>query len=231
MVRAMVKTQTFERKTTDGAIPLVITADEGPSLPTLVVVPSIFGVGDDLLAQMNELASGAIVVAMDPFWRVDPGAVGYDDAPRAVARMKALDMAACYRDVVSILGWAKNHPRGNGTVTILGICFGGPFSLLAAADGHVDGVATWHGSRMQHFLERVADMTCPMVHHVGGADAVVPPEAVDALRAAFAEREDVSIVVHPGAAHGFTHRGNQHHDERAEEAAMADVAALLRHLA
>lgn len=230
MLTPMVKTQTFDKKTKDGAIPLVISAAEGPNLPSLVIVPSIFGVADDLVAQMETLASSSIVVAMDPFWRVKPGALSYADTREALERMKALDMAKCYEDVRAVVRWAKGHPRCNGNVAILGICFGGPFALLAAADGVVDGVATWHGSRMQHFLDRADAMACPMTHHFGDADAMVPPEAVEAIRVAFDGRDDVAITVHKDAAHGFSQRGNSHFDPAAEGAAMADVAALLDHL-
>ncbi|MEQ8276038.1 MAG: dienelactone hydrolase family protein [Deltaproteobacteria bacterium] len=226
----MVKTDTYAKKTEGGAIPLTICAGEGSELPSLVVVPSIFGVTDDVVAQMQELAERAVIVALDPFWRVEAGPISYADPQRALARMQQLDLQACFRDVVTTLRWTANHPRTHGRVAMLGICFGGPFALLAAADGLLAGVATWHGSRMQHFLDRAADMTCPMVHHVGGNDAVVPREALEQIESAFAGRADVQVVVHEGAAHGFTHRGNQHHDPVAERAAMQDVAALLEHL-
>lgn len=226
----MVKTDTYAKKTDGGAIPLTICAGDGEDLPSLVVVPSIFGVTEDLVAQMQELADAAIVVALDPFWRVEAGPLSYAEAQRAVGRMQKLDLAACHRDVVTTIRWAANHPRANGRVAMLGICFGGPFALLAAADGLLAGVATWHGSRMQHFLGRKDEMRCPMIHHCGGNDAAVPREAIDAIRSAFADRDDVQIVVHDGAAHGFTHRGNQHHDPVAEGAAMRDVRALLDHL-
>ncbi len=226
----MVKTDTYAKKTDGGAIPLTICAGEGADLPGLVVVPSIFGVTEDLTAQLEELAERAVVVALDPFWRVEAGPISYADAPAALARMQKLDLAACYRDILTTLRWVANHPRTSGRVAMLGICFGGPFALLAAADGHLAGVATWHGSRMQHFLDRAKDMQCPMIHHMGGSDAVVPADAIEAIEAAFADRDDVQVVVHPGAAHGFTHRNNQHHDPVAEQAALRDVVALLDHL-
>jgi dienelactone hydrolase len=64
--------------------------------------------------------------------------------------------------------------------------------------------------------------------HFGGADPFVPPEAVDAVRAAFAGRRDVRIIVHDGATHGFSHReAPQAYDEHAERAGMDSLRELI----
>ena len=111
----------------------------------------------------------------------------------------------------------------------LGICFGGPFVLRYAGQGRLAGVVTWHGSRMQDFLDRAAQTTCPMRHHFGEADPVTPPEAIEKVREAYAHIEDVSIVVHPGAVHGFSHDGPGF-DANACRAGLDAVRALLAKL-
>jgi carboxymethylenebutenolidase len=108
---------------------------------------------------------------------------------------------------------------------------GGPFALLAAADGLADGVVTWHGTRMEVFLERAAEMRCPMRHHFGAEDPFSPAEAVEAVRKAFHGREDVEIAVHEGASHGFSQRGlARAYHERAELAGMDAVRELIERL-
>jgi len=210
-----------------GEQPLVVAAPDGDAaLPYLLIVPSIFGVADDLVRQMEELATDAVVAAIDPFWRVEPGPLPYDDFTGAVARMNELDRQASFADWLATIHWAKAQPRCNGRVIALGICFGGPFCLLAAADGLIDGVVTWHGSAMHNFVDRASDMRCPMVHHVGGADSLVPAEAVEQIRMAFAQHNNVDIVVHDGAGHGFSHAGPAFL-ESAERAGMASARDLL----
>lgn len=213
---------------TNGEQPLLVVAPEGDaSVPYLLVVPSIFGIADDLLAQMTELSDEAAVVAFDPFWRVEPGPIDYTDFQGAIERMSQLDREACFGDWLATIHWARQQPRCNGRVVALGICFGGPFCLLAAADGLVDGVVTWHGSSMENFVDRAAEMHCPMVHHVGAADSFVPAEAVEKLRAAFASHSNVDIVLHDGAEHGFSHAGPAFL-KSAERAGMASARDLLR---
>jgi carboxymethylenebutenolidase len=208
-----------------GAVP---TATLGPAdarnVPALVVVPSIFGGAPDLLQRLSELAEGALVAVPDPFWRNSGGAIPYGDREAAFARLKGFDPARCNADLRAVVDWAKQE--GSGRVVGLGICFGGPFVLRLAAEGLLDGVVTWHGSRMEQHLERAGDVACPLRLHFGDADPVTPPEAIDAIRGAFAAHPDVSIVVHPGASHGFSHDGAAY-DPAACRAGLAAVGELI----
>lgn len=192
-------------------------------------MPSAFGVARDVQAQMEELAEDAsLVVALDPFFRGDAGPASYDDMPRVMARLQAIDRERCGRDLAAAIAWTR--AESGRPVVVLGVCFGGPFALLAAADRLVDGVVTWHGTRMENFLARAGDVQCPMRLHFGSADPLVPMKAVEALRSAFADHEDVQIVVHEGASHGFSHPDAKPYDARAERASVASLRELVRSL-
>lgn len=211
-----------------GELPLVIARAQG-SGAAVVIMPSAFGIGSDLELQMRELASDATsVVAIDPFFRDDAGPAPYDEVSRVLTRLQALNRQRAYRDFRAAIDWVRGQ-KGVDSVVALGICFGGPFALLAAADSVVDGVVTWHGTWMEKYLERAFDMRCPMRLHFGNADPFVPKQAVQAVQAAFAGRADVRVIVHEGATHGFSHRGAAAaYDERAERASMDSVRELVR---
>ena len=82
-----------------GELPLTIARSDGAGA-ALVIMPSAFGIGPDLEAQMEELAAGAsVVVAIDPFFRNDGGLAPYDDMARVMARMQALDRPRSDRDL------------------------------------------------------------------------------------------------------------------------------------
>jgi carboxymethylenebutenolidase len=213
-----------------GELPLTIARGGGAGA-AVVIVPSAFGIGADLEAQMQELAEHAtLVAAMDVFFREDAGPVPYEDRSRAMARLQGMNRARALRDLRAMIDWARLQVNG-GKAVVLGICLGGPFALLAAADGLADGVVTWHGTRMEVFLERAEDMRCPMRHHFGAEDPFSPPEAIAAVRNAFKTRTDVEIVVHEGASHGFSQRGlARAYDERAERAGMDAVRELIEEL-
>jgi carboxymethylenebutenolidase len=211
-----------------GALPLTIARSGGVGA-AVVIMPSAFGVGPDLEAQMAELAETAsVALAIDPFFREDAGPVPYDEMARVMARLQALDRQRAYRDLRAAIEWIRARESGR-RVVVLGICFGGPFALLAAADGVVDGAVTWHGTRMENYLERKAEIHCPMRLHFGGADPVVPKAAVDAIRTAFASHRDVRIIVHDGATHGYSHRAAPAaYNELAERMSMDSLRELIR---
>lgn len=212
-----------------GAIPTeVLAPEDASSVPALVVVPSIFGAAPDLLEGLARFADRALIAVPDPFWRTGGGVVPYDQHEAAVARLAGFEPGLCTADLLAVVDWARG--RSNGRVVGLGICFGGPFVLRFAGRRVLDGVVTWHGSRMEQHLERAAEIVCPLRLHFGGADPITPPEAIEKIRGVFAGHPDVSIVVHPGADHGFSHAGRAY-DEKACRAGQAAVGELLKEVA
>lgn len=208
-----------------GGVPVAVLGPaDAQRLPALVAIPSIFGGAPDLIERLAAFADQALIAVPDPFWRVGGGVIPYGDHEAAFARLKGFEPGRCVGDMRAVAQWAKRE--GNGRVVGLGICFGGPYVLRLAAEGLLHGVVTWHGSRMEQHLERAGDVTCPLRLHFGGADPVTPPEAIDAIRAAFAAHPDVSIVIHPGANHGFSHEGDAF-DPTACRAGLDAVEELL----
>ncbi len=88
---------------------------------------------------------------------------------------------------------------------------------------------TWHGSRMESFLDRADRITCPLRFHFGSADPITPPDAIEKIRTAFAGHPDVSFVVHPGLEHGFSHQGKSY-DATAAQAGLEAARELLASL-
>ncbi len=207
-----------------GALPLHVQGPLDGAHPAVVVVPSIFGPAPDLLERLGALAGDTLVVVPDPFWRTGEGHVAYNDLDAAIGRLGEFDPAACAAEMAAAVDWARD--RSNGHVVAVGICFGGPFVLRLAAADAVQGIVTWHGSRMEQHLEVVPDIGCPVRHHLGSEDPVSPPEAVEAIREAFADHDDARIVVHPGATHGFSHDGDAW-DPEAWAASFASLVELV----
>lgn len=213
----------------DGALPCAVLEPPGAAgLPGLVVVPSIFGPAPDLLETLSGLTDRARIAVPDPFWREGGGALPYAERDSAFARLRGFDAERCLRDLRASV--ERLRREGSGRVVGLGICFGGPFVLRLAAEGRLDGGVTWHGSRMERHLDGAGAIACPLRLHFGGADPVTPPEAIDAVRRAFADHPDVRIAVHPGADHGYSHEGPAY-DREALRAGLDAVAELLERCA
>ncbi|MEZ5379762.1 MAG: dienelactone hydrolase family protein [Acidimicrobiales bacterium] len=225
----MTETRTDAVAVEDGAVPIwVAEPADAANLPALVVVPSIFGPNPDLVEQARSLADIATTVVMDPFWRQGGGAVPYGEHDAAIGRLADFDRSRCRNDVAAVAQWAA--ARSNGRVVGLGICFGGPWVLTGAAHGLFAAAATWHGSRMEGILDRLDGLDAPLRLHFGELDTITPPDVIAAIDQHFRGHEDCRIVVHPGAAHGFSHEGPAW-DPAAAAAGMADVRSLLEQFA
>jgi carboxymethylenebutenolidase len=211
-----------------GAIPVHVLSPEGAGVvPGLVVVPSIFGPAPDLSRRLSALADAALVAVVDPFWRAAGGVVPYDDPPAAIERLQGFDRRRFRSELRAVIDWIRE--RCNGRVAGLGICFGGPYVLLAAGEGALAGVVTWHGSRMEGVLDRAGQIRCPLRFHFGDADPITPPEVIARIREAFASHPDAMFAIHPGADHGFSHDGRAF-DAVATGAGLDDTRALLESL-
>ncbi len=195
--------------------------DDGATYPGLIIFPSIFGVTEELVEHVAQLAAtGAVVLAFDPLARSDdPGPLGESDRDRAIARMGGADFGRMSRDFRELLAALKQDPACNGRVIGLGICLGAPFVFNAAADSELDGVATWHGSRMGDVVGRAAEVKCPVLMDFGDEDPVAPLEEIAKIETACAAIDDFTLRIHPGAGHGFSHTGWS--DYRPEAMALA----------
>ena len=208
--------------------PLAVGTPEVPG-PLLVIVPSIFGLGPDVLRFCDRFAeAGALVMAFDPFWRqrTAPSSVE-TGAPEALALRRTHDAALTEADLRATLDWGHRHPLCSGPRIALGICFGGRFAFRAAAEGWVDGAATWHGGGLGTLAHLAPAIRVPIRLDFGGADPLIPKQEVEQLRAAFADHPSAAIHLHPGAGHGFSHRDTRACSPAAAEASARGLEALI----
>lgn len=198
---------------------------------SLVIFPSAFGITEDLKEQMQELAPFAEwIVSFDPFFPDDAGALAYYQSSRVMERLHAFNREQAVQKFLHVLRWTRAQSPSTALVA-LGICAGGPAALHVAAQQQVDAVITWHGTRMHEDRELWGAIRCPAVFHLGEDDPFVPPEAVQALQAAFSASPHVQFHVHPGATHGFTHRhAEDAYHREAEQLSLQSVRQQLEAL-
>jgi carboxymethylenebutenolidase len=132
------------------------------------------------------------------------------------------------------------HLRGAGceAVFTVGFCFGGRNSWLAAASGHeLAGAVGFYGrpgegrpSGTPGPIQRVSEMTAPILALQGGDDPGIPVEeskAFDAaLEAAGVEHE---VVIYDGAPHSFFDRKQEKFAADSEDAWNRVLAFLARY--
>jgi carboxymethylenebutenolidase len=206
---------------------LLAAPDGDRKVPGILFVTAIWGVDASARAIAGTWADDGFVVSVpDIFWRVHPGPTA--DREVAFSRYQAFDFEQGLRDVEDLIGHLRAHPRCNGKVAVLGICFGGRYAHLAAARFGIDAAAAYHGTLIEQHLDETNSIACPVSFHFGEDDPVTPMEQVRAIQDSYAGHANADIVAHTGATHNFSLPGNAAYHPAVAGAAHAAVLRCFR---
>ena len=172
-------------------------APAGTARGGVVVVQEIFGVNDHIRRVADGYAAdGYRVIAPALFDRVRPGIeLGYTDADIAEGRKirGQLTFEQALADVE-----AARKALGDGNVGIVGYCWGGTVTWLAAARlSGFAAAASYYGGGIGQFAPE--HPRCPTQCHFGEKDHAIPLTEVAAVRDA---NPAVEVYTYP-AGHGF----------------------------
>ena len=200
--------------------------------PGVLVVHEWWGLNDYAKSRAEQLAElGYVAFAVDMY-----GGDKVTNHPKQAGEwMKATTS--------NLEGWRRRAQKGlskrsslsitdSSRLAAIGYCFGGSTVMqLAYAGADLDAVVSFHGSlplpngnEAKNFRGRV------LIEH-GNADAFVPPERVEAFKAAMSDAgADLVFHGHDGARHGFTNPDagsfgidNLKYDEAADEASWRSM--------
>jgi carboxymethylenebutenolidase len=187
---------------------------EGMPVGGIALHPDIMGIRplfDDLCRRLA--SNGFAVCCPEPFTRAPGDVRATEDptvrmayVPRLVDEQQLGDLEAAADYVVVHDDVAR--------IAVMGFCMGGMYALKAAATGRFDRAVAfygmirvpedWRGPALAEPLATAGE-ACPTLAIFGSVDSFTPPDDIDALRDAWAERPDCEVVVYEGAEHGFVH--------------------------
>jgi len=108
-------------------------------------------------------------------------------------------------------------------VFALGFCFGGTVAWLAAARcAGLSAVASYYGGQIVDYLAETPNV--PVILHIGKTDELIPPPAVEAIRAA---HPDLPVYMYE-AGHAFV-APNGFHADSARLSRLRTLALFARH--
>ncbi len=199
----------------DGSMAAYRARPEGAAkgLPTVLVVQEIFGVHEHIRDICRRLAKlGYLAIAPDLYARQGDVSrlADIEQIRPIVARVPDAQVLS---DLDAAARWAREHGGDPGKLAITGFCWGGRIVWLYAAHnpdlkagvawyGKVEGVPT---ALQPHFpLDLAARIAAPVLGLYGGADAGIPNDGVERMRAALqAAKRPSEIHTFAGAPHGF----------------------------
>jgi len=189
---------------------------DGTPKGAVVVIQEIFGVNGHIREVVDGYAAaGYYAIAPQIFDRVERDIeLGYEQADMGrgieIAFQK-LDRAQTLQDIQAAIDAASTH----GKVGVVGYCFGGLLTWLAACElTGVSAASSYYGGGVAGEANRTPK--CPVIMHFGERDAHIPMTDVEKVKSA---QPDVEVFVYP-ADHGFNCNHRASFD--------ADAAALAR---
>ncbi len=196
----------------DGNQLLAFSAHGAEESPTAVVVlPDVRGLYrfyKDLAVRFAQAGHDAI--AIDYFGRttdLEDRSNHWDFWPH----VEKCTVEGVSADVAAAVARLRENDANRKVFTV-GFCFGGSHSWHQAANGHrLSGAVGFYGKPRRSdddaVIDRVGEMTCPILALMGGDDPGIPEELVDEYRRAL-NQAGVSheVVVYPGAPHSFFDR-------------------------
>jgi carboxymethylenebutenolidase len=172
-----------------------VAEPSGPPRGGIVVIQEIFGVTRHIRDVADQYAAeGYLAVAPALFDRVERNVdVPYADSAKGVAYKTASKLDQVMLDIQA----AVTRTRTAGKVGVVGYCWGGLLSYLAAARLDVDAAVSYYGGgTQQHLAERPR---APMMFHFGEKDSHIPLSTVNEIKAAYPQ----GIYYLYSAEHGF----------------------------
>ena len=203
-------------ETKSGSIPAyVATPDKGRAFPMILVVQEIFGVHEHIKDVCRRFAKLGYCAAAPELYYRQGDASKLSDIKEIIANivnkvsdeqvMSDLDATVAY---ARRMGMAHNDKLG-----ITGFCWGGRISwLYTAHNPKVKAGVAWYGRVVgdtnamnpSHPIDVVARINAPVLGLYGGADAGIPNDSVDKMRAALkAAGKKSEIHTYPDTPHAF----------------------------
>jgi dienelactone hydrolase len=174
--------------------------------PGVLVVHEWWGLNDyaklraEMLAEMGFVAFAADMYGDGRITRHAEDAKGWMQQITA-------NVDAWQRRALLGLEQLKAHPQvDEAKLAAIGYCFGGATVMqMAYAGADLKGVMSFHGSLPPATAEQASQIKARVLLAHGDADPFVPPERVQAFKAALSDAGvDWEMVIYGGAKHGFT---------------------------
>ncbi len=175
-----------------------LAAPPGAARGAIVVLQEIFGVNSHIRAVTDSFAAeGYVAIAPSLFDRVRKGIeLGYSpsEAQEGFGYVAQLKQEQTFKDISAAIAVTKHA----GRVGMVGYCWGGKMTYIAACELSVAGAVAYYGGGIAKCLDKKPK--CPMMYHFGERDDHIPMSDVEQIKAAHPEG---IFHIYPGAGHGF----------------------------
>jgi len=169
--------------------------------------------------------------ALDGFITIAPDALsplggypGNDDAGREMQRKR--DSGEMLQDFIAAYEYLKNHEDCNGSVGVVGFCFGGSISNMMAVNvPDLAAAVPFYGGQP---TEEIDNINAPLLLHYAGLDERINggwPEYEAKLKEF---NKEYGVFFYPDVNHGFHNTTTPRYDKEAAELAWSRTIAFFK---
>ena len=175
---------------------IAVPDGQGP-WPAVVMVHEVFGIDDNMQAQMRRLASAGYVVIMpDLFSRG-----GARKCLTATFKALASGTGQAFEDIENAKQFVLNRSDTTDKVGVIGFCMGGGFALLLANDGY-DAANANYGMLPKN-MEEALSGACPILGNYGAKDKQLKDAKIQLDSTLTKLGVEHDIKMYPDAGHAF----------------------------
>jgi carboxymethylenebutenolidase len=229
--------------TPDGPMRVYEAVPDAGANTAVIVIPEAFGLNGHIEDITDRVAAaGHHAVGLDIFHRSGGGTAPYDDFEKVLPLFEGLTDEGLLDDIDAARAHLNEAGIGDAAIGIVGFCFGGRTTFLAAVRRRLGAAVGFYGGgivtgRFPQFpplIDESPSLQSPWLGLFGDADQGIPVADVEQLRAALDAGTTVGhdIVRFPGADHGFNcDQRPAYHPEAAAAAWQRTLAWFETHLA
>jgi carboxymethylenebutenolidase len=199
--------------------------------PAVVVIHEIFGLTDWAKNLADEIAAaGYIAIAPDLLTEPGKDTQSYPDNEAAIKAVSGLPRPQVFADLDAAAEYVKKLPACNGTIAVVGFCWGGSQSF--AYSNHNPGLKAayvFYGTGPETAAE-AEKISCSVYGFYGENDARVNttiPKTAEVMKSSGKTYEPVTYA---GAGHGFMRAGEAPDASEANRQARNDAWARWKSL-
>ena len=175
---------------------LAVPQGSGP-WPAVVMVHEVFGIDDNMRAQITRLSQAGYVVLMPDLYSRG----GARKCLTATFKALAAGTGQAFEDIETAKALLTARPDVTDKVGVIGFCMGGGFALLLANKGY--DAATSNYGMLPKDLDEALSGACPILGNYGGKDGQLKDAKVK-LDATLTKLEVAhDIKMYPNSGHAF----------------------------
>ena len=138
------------------------------------------------------------------------------------------DFDAGIKDIAATIAAARKLRDSNGKVGVMGFCFGGLLTFLAAARLDPDAAVEYYGGETQRYVSEGKQIKKPLLMHLAGEDEYMDKAAQATITKSLADNQHIKIHTYPGRSHAFARPNGDHYDAKDAETANARTLAFFK---